>query len=95
AGLRAYELARKYWDGSIIKEPVQFSFSRDVTLAKVTLKWDRTIGLFYKVQSSYDLGSWWDETEWIRAEDIWGKFEDATPSPERGFYRILRSISGS
>ena len=94
-GLRAYELARKYWDGSIIEEPVQFSFLRDRTPAKVTLKWDRTIGLFYKVQSSFDLANWWDETEWIRAEDIWGKFEDVKPSPERAFYRVLRAINGS
>ena len=95
AGLRAYELAKKYWDGSIMKEPVQFSFSRDTSLPKTTLNWDRTIGLFYKVQSSFDLTDWWDETEWTRAEDIWGKFEDASPSPERGFYRILRSTNGS
>ncbi|MDB4712227.1 vanadium-dependent haloperoxidase [Verrucomicrobiales bacterium] len=94
-GLRAYELAKKYWDGSIIKEPIQFSFLRDETLGKVTINWDRTIGLFYKVQSSFDLANWWDETEWIRAEDAWGKFEDAKPSPERAFYRVLRAINGS
>lgn len=94
-GLRAYELAKKYWDGSIIKEPVQFSFLRDAKLGKATINWDRTIGLFYKVQSSFDLADWWDETEWIRAEDIWGKFEDTKPSPERAFYRVLRAINGS
>ncbi|MDB4783480.1 vanadium-dependent haloperoxidase, partial [Verrucomicrobiales bacterium] len=94
-GLRAYELAKKYWDGSIIKEPIQFSFLRDETLGKATINWDRTIGLFYKVQSSFDLANWWDETEWIRAEDAWGKFEDAKPSPERAFYRVLRAINGS
>jgi hypothetical protein len=64
-------------------------------LGKVTINWDRTIGLFYKVQSSFDLANWWDETEWIRAEDAWGKFEDAKPSPERAFYRVLRAINGS
>ncbi|MDC0049085.1 vanadium-dependent haloperoxidase [Verrucomicrobia bacterium] len=94
-GLRAYDLAKKYWDGSIIKEPIQFSFLRDETLGKATINWDRTIGLFYKVQSSFDLANWWDETEWIRAEDAWGKFEDAKPSPERAFYRVLRAINGS
>ena len=92
-GLRAYELAKKYWDGSIIKEPVQFSFLRDAKLGKATINWDRTIGLFYKVQSSFDLADWWNETEWIRAEDIWGKFEDTKPSPEKAFYRILRAIN--
>lgn len=94
-GIRAYELARKYWDGSILRDPVQVVFVREETPSKFSLKWDRTIGLFYKVQSSIDLASWWDETEWVRAEDPWGQYEDLEQAPQKAFYRVLRSANKS
>ena len=91
AGIGAYELAKKYWDGSILKEPVPISISVGSTSPTLSVSWERSIGLYYKVQSSLDLIEWRDETQWARAKNITGRFEDVKPSIEKLFYRVIRS----
>ena len=59
----------------------------------LSISWQRSIGLFYKVQSSLDLVVWRDETQWVRAKNITGRFEDVKPSIEKLFYRVMRSKS--
>ena len=70
------ELAKKYWDGSILKEPVPLVVNTNKAPLSVSLSWERSIGLFYKVQSTIDFLEWRDETEWVRAKDNRGRFED-------------------
>ena len=94
AGIRAYELAKKYWDGSILKEPVPLVVNANKAPLSVSLSWERSIGLFYKVQSTIDFLEWRDETEWVRAKDNRGRFEDNQPYVERSFYRVIKSLTG-
>ncbi len=54
----------------------------------------RTVGLFDKLQSSSDLETWTDLTEFTRAEDIQGQFSDSVPEINKNFYRIVRSATG-
>ena len=95
AGIGAYELAKKYWDGSILKEPVPITISSHRGSPTLSVSWQRSIGLFYKVQSSLDLNVWRDETQWIRAKNINGRFEDVKPPIEKLFYRVIRSENNS
>ena len=95
AGIAAYQLAKKYWDGSILKEPVPILVDVKKDPLALSISWERSIGLFYKVQSTIDFITWRDETEWVRAKDIRGRFEDNQPSVERSFYRVMRSMNSN
>jgi len=95
AGIAAYQLAKKYWDGSILKEPVPILVDVKKDPLALSISWERSIGLFYKVQSTIDFITWRDETEWVRAKDIRGRFEDNQPSVERSFYRVICSMNSN
>ncbi|MCH2059557.1 MAG: vanadium-dependent haloperoxidase [Verrucomicrobiales bacterium] len=93
-GIDAYHMAKKYWDGSILSEPAALTFNYDEATATVSLSWIRTIGLFDKLQSSTDLKTWMDLTDFTRAEDIQGQFSEQVPGMDRNYYRIVRSAAG-
>lgn len=93
-GIDAYHLAAKYWDGSILSEPATIDFSYNADTETVSLSWMRTVGLFDKLQSSSDLETWTDLTEFTRAENIQGQFTDSVPAINKNFYRIVRSATG-
>ena len=67
AGIAAYQLAKKYWDGSILKEPVPILVDVKKDPLAINLL-GALYGLFYKVQSTIDFITWRDETEWVRYE---------------------------
>jgi hypothetical protein len=93
-GIAAYELASKYWDGSILREPVILEVSYNLATTVVTLNWLRTIGLFYRLESSTDFITWTDLTGFVRAEDSHGSFSEAVVAPATNYYRIVRSSTG-
>ena len=68
------------------------------TPGTVRVDWPQERGLFYKVQSSTDLGDldpWTDETTFTQAEEDAGSFTEPADATERIFYRVLRSGSGT
>ncbi len=94
-GIAAYQLAEKYWDGSILEQRVGAEVVFDENASTVTVTWFQDRGLFYKVQSSADLASWTDETGFVRAEDDAGTFAEVVPDPDGWFYRVLRNSTGN
>lgn len=55
-GIGAYELARKYWDGSILQTPVTLA-ARRVDATRAELRFNTVRGLHYKLQSSTNLAT--------------------------------------
>ena len=94
-GAAAYELAEKYWDGSVLEQRVGSSITHDPDASTVTVDWFQDRGLFYKVQSSLDLETWVDETAFTRAEEDAGTFTEVVPNPDGLFYRVLRNSTGT
>ncbi|MFP6874371.1 MAG: vanadium-dependent haloperoxidase [Verrucomicrobiales bacterium] len=93
-GIAAYELASRYWDGSILREPVTIAVSYDQSTSNVSLSWYQTIGLFYKLESSSDFITWTDLTGFVRAGDSHGSFSEAVVAPEKNYFRIVRNSTG-
>ena len=92
-GQGAWELARQYFDGSVLRE------ARDLTLRRTDsgateLQWSATRGLFYKVQSTSSLSQpFTDEAGgFTQATDSTMLRTDAT-AVARKFYRILSAVS--
>lgn len=94
AGIDAYALAEKYWDGSILEGDLIADIVYDKTASTVEITWPQDRGLFYKVQSSTDLITWTDETAFVRAESDEEEFTESLPNPDNWFYRIVRNGSG-
>lgn len=92
-GIDAYELAKKYWDGSILTEPVPTVLAGDSGSQRVD--WEQRRGLFYKLQHSIDLASWTDITAFVRATEDAGNYSVEAPSTPRGFYRVLKDELGA
>ncbi len=93
-GVAAYELVKKYWDGSILNEPVGAEVIYDVAGGLVRVTWYQNRGLFYKVQSSPDLSVWTDKTGFVRAGTDAGIFAEPIPGADVLFYRVVRNSTG-
>lgn len=83
-GIAAWDLARKYYDGSITRILPRVSIASE-------LQWTAVRGLVYKVQSSAGLDheSFTDQTPWRRAEET--LFTHPLPNVPRQFFRILQT----
>jgi hypothetical protein len=94
AGITAWDLAVKYFDGSILEEAI-IPAVHPVGGGEIRLSWSATRGLYYKVQSTDDLesGPFTDATGWIQATST---DESITLAPVGDvFYRILSSSQAS
>ena len=90
-GILAWDLATRYFDGSILEEPLDLQIAR-FDKAGIQLNWNAIRGTHYKVQGTDDLlnGSYQDLSGWIQA----GETEEGVeiPHAEAGtFYRVIRS----
>lgn len=94
AGIDAYALAERYWDGSILEGDLIADIVYDKTASTVEVVWPQDRGLFYKVQSSTDLITWTDETAFVRAESDEEEFSESLPNPDNWFYRVVRNGEG-
>ena len=91
-GIAAWELAGKYFDGTILEEPVRIHFSlADPSLLQ--LDWEAIRGFLYKVQATPDpLGiPYTDASEWMQAEETLESLQLPMSSGPREFFRIIRS----
>jgi hypothetical protein len=89
-GMRAWNLARKYWDGSILQETLLPVCSFEAS-NQIKIQWECKRGLYYKVQSSPDLQSWSDVTFSARAAETLGSWLGAKPLSDGYFYRVFFS----
>lgn len=87
AGLGAWELAQKYFDGSILTELLAPELVLDDAVGYLSCPMRR--GIRYRLQSSEDLQSWTDAGAPAVASEISGLFS-VSAGPNRGFFRILR-----
>ncbi len=92
-GLAAWDLARKYFDGSIVEMP--FGSELLGSAGELELGWQAERGAFYLLQESTDLGGGFtDVGDWMRAEETWERLLLPPPTPEspRRFFRVVRSF---
>lgn len=89
AGMSAVALAEKYWDGTILEEPVPITihFVNGVP----DLRWQAVRGMYQKVQYSDDLITWHDATASTLTYDTRPAWTDASPDAGARFYRVVWS----
>lgn len=88
-GRGVWALVQKYFDGSVVREPVRLSISR-LPGGNHELRWEVLRGVFYKLQSATELGG-------VFGDDPGGAFQatDARVTRQEGgmgsrrFYRVL------
>lgn len=86
-GRRVWELARRYFDGSILSErvvPVAV-----VGNGAIALSWNSVRGFRYRVQSSRDLEAWLDETDFSRTGEAVTRFSTFAFPVGAEFYRVI------
>ncbi len=93
AGISAYNLAAKYWTGTILAEKVVPSMTMQPT--SVTMSTPTQRGLYYHLERSSNLTNWTPVTTSTRATNTTMSFTDPTPfsvtTPR--FYRIVWGAS--
>jgi hypothetical protein len=94
AGRQAWELAQKYWDGSILKEPV---VATAIPLANGELKveWKTRRGLYYQLETSSDQKTWSIVESRKRATDTTMSWTGTKPAAAASAFRVLASASAS
>lgn len=88
-GQSAWDLARLYWDGSILSAPMAPGLTHEG--GSVVLRWLSQRGMFYQVQGSRTLQRWSDLTPPTAALDLAQSFLENNSS-EQQYYRILRTL---
>ncbi|MGJ8638866.1 MAG: FG-GAP-like repeat-containing protein [Opitutaceae bacterium] len=91
-GLAAWELAQKYYDGSILDEPILIE-AKMIGADSLELRWNAIRGFYHKLQSSSSVGGFVDHEEWNRAEESF-EIRTVVPSDEVSdsyFFRAVRS----
>jgi len=67
-GLAAWGLALKYFDGSILDEPMSME-TRMIGTDSLELSWNAVRGFYHKLQGSSTVGDFVDLEQWSRAEE--------------------------
>lgn len=91
-GLDAWRLASKYFDGSILNEPMSLEV-RMTGADSLELKWYTVRGFYHTLQGSSYIGGFVDLEDWSRAEEH-VEWRDVVPSEEPSgtyFFRAKRS----
>jgi len=94
-GVKAYNLAERYWTGTIQQEEFKPTVTRAAN-GNVTLTWTQIRGCYHRVQSSTNLSAWFTEASspstpaYTPGTASW---TDPAPAPVAKYYRIVRSPS--
>lgn len=89
-GIGAAEMADKYFDGSILSEPMKIN-SSEIVGNQIQFSWEALRGFYYKVEFSEDLGPFAEVGDWIQAEDVYEYGAIDTTGRDNGFVRVRRS----
>jgi hypothetical protein len=97
AGISAFALAEKYWNGTIVEESMEPQVTR-LPNGSILVTWEAVRGMKHKVRTSPDLVNWTDATSYsvsyangALAGDTSGRYLDTNPGPGQKFYRIFRT----
>ena len=87
-GIAAYELAAKYFDASILSEPVLLDVRPDNNL-----EWSAARGLNYQLEFSTDLSFWAPALPAVRAEEstLIQPFDPSTSGRDATFFRVRQT----
>ena len=86
AGVTAYQLARSYWDGTVLRTAPPSAIAIHDGRAIFTARFPR--GMYWKAQHSTDFQQWTDLTPTTRNHDAQTALEIALPSAPAGFFRL-------
>lgn len=91
-GIGAWELANKYFDGSILSERPKLTLT-PLPNRKFRLDWRQYRGLFYSVQRSEDLENFSEELPFARATSDYATHTAGPPFrvPTREFFRVMQT----
>jgi hypothetical protein len=92
-GRSAWTLARRYWDGSVLEQPIDLHITRSLGTG-TRLVWKTVRGLHYKVSFSTDLaeGIWRDLPPAVQARGTVMEAGDADETSRQRFFRVTRSL---
>jgi hypothetical protein len=92
-GIGAWDLAEKYFDGSILNEPIEVAIAPD-GMDGLNIRWDARRGMFYELQSSSAVDGVYTGTGVVRAGDATLNSPVTPGAPEAArFYRVRRSAT--
>jgi hypothetical protein len=88
-GVSAWNLARRYWDGSILDDPIVPHLTAE-PLGDATIEWNSVRGLYYKLWVTDDLGEghWGESMEATQARGSHMQWVDGDPVLTRRFFRV-------
>ncbi len=90
-GIAAWDLAEKYFDGSILQERPQLNVAPDPS-GGFHLTWDTNRGLFYELQTSDTVNGTFTGAGTARALETTGETTVQTDSLDKAvFYRVVRT----
>ena len=89
-GIDTWDLAVKYFDGSILDEPLELTILTQ-NGGTCTLSWNAERGLYYKVQGHSGDGSFFDLTPSAQALEDLGTWSDSADGS--GFFRVIRTAA--
>ena len=93
-GIGAWNLAVKYFDGSILDQPILTELVPvPAGGGDVYFQWRQYRGMFYKIQTSPDLGSFTDMAPFVRAGDDKARLivPSGAPVSPSYYYRAIRT----
>jgi hypothetical protein len=89
-GIDAFDLAKKYFDGSILNEQPNVVITPD-SMGRFNLEWNSSRGMFYELQSSATIGGDYSGDGYTRAGEMRMQ-TSVTPSGDAvRFYRVQKS----
>lgn len=89
-GIRAFERASKYFDGSINLEPVHTTLTV-AAFNNCTVEWNSRPGFSYIVKISNNLNSFSPLSGTLQSNDAKANFNLSAPGAERLFFRVRKS----
>lgn len=94
AGRMVWELVQKYWDGSILKEPLTAT-TTPLANGELKVEWKTRRGLSYQLETSSDQRTWSVVAPPARATDTTMSWTSAKPAAPTASFRVLASASAN
>jgi len=88
SGIQAWNLAKKYWDGSILNEVIIPELEFQTASNQLLIRCPSRRGMYYKVESSPDLLNWTTLAFAARASDTQSTLTTTAPGAAT-FYRVV------
>ncbi|BCX48674.1 hypothetical protein HAHE_25820 [Haloferula helveola] len=91
-GKSAWEIARKYWDGSITDEAMVPDIAR-LSPSVARIRWQAAPGLWYRVEKTSDFSTWQTVEGPVQATDPEMIWDDGSATGSSAFYRIIQTAA--